>query len=138
MLCRCSCHRTCPLAHRTAGVPVTVWRRRCTCPGAEEARTMQRDPSDTLPGPAEFWEPYLSKLRQVSEARKDALKATRSAAPGKTRDEIRDLYIAELRARGLEIPSERDLAIAIDMLSGDARAWLREVRRWVRREFLRG
>jgi hypothetical protein len=76
-------------------------------------------------------------LRQVSEARKDALKAARSGAPGKTRDEIRDLYIAELRARGLEIPSEPDLAADIDVLSGDARGWLREVRKWVRREFLR-
>ena len=32
VLCRCSCHRACPLARRKEAVPVTVWQRRCACP----------------------------------------------------------------------------------------------------------
>jgi hypothetical protein len=47
------------------------------------------------------------------------------------------LYIAELRARGLEIPSEPFLAAAVDLLSGDARAGLGKIWKWVRRDLLR-
>ena len=60
------------------------------------------------------------------------------AAAGKTRDEIRDLYIAELRARGLETPPEPLLGAAIDMLSGDPRAGRGKIWKAVLREFLRG
>ena len=68
---------------------------------------------------------------------KDAFNGARSASAGKTRDEIQDLYIAELRARGLEIPSEPFLAVAVDLLSGDARAGLGKIWKWVRRDLLR-
>ena len=124
MLCRCSCHRPCPLARRKETVAATVWRRRCACPGAEDAHTSQRDPAESLPGFEEYWGTYKWQSRQRSEAWDQAFNAARIAAPGKTRDEIRDLYIAELRARGLEIPSEPLLGAAIDLLSGNPRAGL--------------
>lgn len=124
VLCRCSCHRACPLARRKAPVSVTVWQLRCSCPGAEDARTSQRDPAEVLPGGEEYWETYKSEQRLRSEARKEAFKATRAAVAGKTRNEVRDLYIAELAARGLEIPREPVLEAAIDMLTGDPRAGL--------------
>jgi hypothetical protein len=119
VLCRCSCHRACPLARRKAPVPVTIWQMRCSCPGAEEARTSQGDPREALPTGDDYWETYKSEQRLRSEARKEAFKATRAAVAGKTRDEIRDLYIAELAARGLEIPREPLLEANIDMLCGD-------------------
>ncbi|HCU91828.1 MAG TPA: hypothetical protein DHU96_03465 [Actinobacteria bacterium] len=107
-------------------MPVTVWQRRCACPGAEDARTKRGDPGESLPGPEEYWETYQRDSRQHSEARKDAFTAARSAALGKTRDEIRDLYLTELRARGLEIPREPLVGATIDVLSGDPRAGLRK------------
>jgi hypothetical protein len=42
----------------------------------------------------------------------------RAAAQGKTRGEIRDLYVAELRARGQDIPAEPFLDAGIDVLTG--------------------
>lgn len=56
-LCRCSCHKFCPLARRKEAVPVTVWQRRCACPGAGDARTKRGDPGQSLPGHEEYWEP---------------------------------------------------------------------------------
>ena len=90
-----------------------------------------------LPGWQEYRETYESGSRRRSRARKDAFHAARGASSGKTRDEIQDLYIAELRARGLEIPSEPFLAAAVDLLSGDARAGLGKIWKWVRRDLLR-
>jgi len=137
MLCGCSCHRACPLSGRKEAVPVTVWQRRCACPGLEHERTSQGDPGDFLPGWEEYRETYEFESRRRSQARKDAFNAARSASSGKTRDEIQDLYIAELRARGLEIPSEPFLAAAVDLLSGDARAWPGKLWKWVQRDLLR-
>lgn len=135
VLCHCSCHRACPLARRKEAVPVTVWQRRCACPGAEDARTKQGNPEESLPGFGEFWETFQHDSQQRSDARKDALKAARSAAPGKTRDEIRDLYITELRARGLEVPPEPLLGATIDMLSGDPRTGLGKIWKTMLRTF---
>ena len=107
-------------------------------PGAEDARTQHGDPGESLPGFEEFRETFQRESRQRSEARTDALKAARRAAPGKTRDEIRNLYISELRARGLEIPPESLLEAAIDMLNGDPRAGLRKIWKTALRTFTDG
>jgi hypothetical protein len=82
---------------------------------------------------------YKSESRQRSPAQDEAFNAARAVtAAGKTRDEIRDLYIAELRARGLEIPREPLLEAVIDMLSGDPRAGLGKVWKAMFREFFSG
>jgi hypothetical protein len=127
MLCRCSCHRACALGRRTETIAATVWQRCCTCPGAEHERTSHADPGHGLPGFEEFWAAWKTESRQRSEAHKEAFEAARSVASGMTGDEIRDLYIAELRARGLEIPSEPLLAAAVDVLSGHPRAGLGKI-----------
>lgn len=137
VLCRCSCHRACPLARRKGDVPGTVWQLRCSCPGAEDARTSQGDPGEALPTGDEYRETYKSELRLRSEARKETFKATRAAVSGKTRDEVRDLYIAELVARGLEIPREPLLEANIDMLCGGPRAGLGRIWEMMRHEILR-
>lgn len=136
LLCSCACHEACQLARRKLdGVPVTVWRQRCTCPGAEQARTTQGDPCKLLPGFDEFRETFEREARQRSEARNDALLAARAAAPGKTRDEIRELFAAELRARGLKVPPDRLLEVAADMISGQPRTGLGKLWKTVLRTF---
>lgn len=138
MLCRCSCHRACPLARRKEAVPVALWRRCCACPGAAQARTTQGDPTESLPRGEDWWGTYKSESRLRSEARKEAFTAARGSSLGKTRDEIRDLYTAELRARGLEIPGEPVLEAAVDVLSGDPRAGLGKLWKTVLRTFTDG
>jgi hypothetical protein len=49
------------------------------------------------------------------------------AAPGKNRGEIRDLYIAELRARGQEIPPEPFLEADVDLLRGHSMRGLKRL-----------
>jgi hypothetical protein len=59
------------------------------------------------------------RQRQSGEARREAFQAARRAAAGKSRDEIRDLYVAELRARGLEPPPEQFLAAIVEHIAGN-------------------
>jgi len=98
-LCPCSCHSACPVA-MSAGpqpVPTTEWYESCICPGAELTRRRMeeagRDPR-AITRQAE-------ERRRKAMARKEALNAARSRAAGKNQDEIREIYTAELRARGL-------------------------------------
>lgn len=49
----------------------------------------------------------MNMWQEGGEARKQARHAAQEAARGKTRAELRDLYIAELRARGQQVPPER-------------------------------
>lgn len=59
------------------------------------------------------------RQRQTDQARRDAYHAVRSVAAGKSHDEIRELYLAELRARGLEPPSERGLDVTVEHIAGN-------------------
>jgi hypothetical protein len=52
------------------------------------------------------WDPRdisreAEEIKHKARARKDAFNATRARAAGKNQDEIREIYTAELRARGL-------------------------------------
>jgi hypothetical protein len=117
VLCRCSCHAACPLADRMP-VPLTVWQQLCGCPGAESKRAWREDPDEPWPGATEYREREQRESRERNDAHTRAFHAARDAAPGKTRDEVRDLYMAELRARGLEVPPEPVLGATIDLLIG--------------------
>jgi hypothetical protein len=55
-------------------------------------------------GFTENWEQTRREQQERREAKKQAEHAVRDAAYGKTREELRDLYIAEFRARGLDLP----------------------------------
>jgi hypothetical protein len=59
------------------------------------------------------------RQRQTDQARREAFQAVRRAAAGKSRDELRELYLAELRARGLEPPSEQGLAATVEHIAGN-------------------
>jgi hypothetical protein len=116
LLCQCPCHDACPLGstgHGTA--PFKVWRDSCTCPGADRARQRM---AETGAEPPSFRE-MRERQHQNDRARREAFRAARRAAAGRSRAEIRELYLAELRARGLAPPSEPSLAATVEHIAGN-------------------
>lgn len=115
-LCPCSCHSPCPVTITTKRltVPAKQWYDSCTCPGADQRR--QR--FDELGGIPDFSEAREQAERR-SQARKEAYEAARARAAGKSRAEIRDIYVAELNARGLRIPAERVLDAVVERIAGN-------------------
>lgn len=116
-LCPCSCHSSCPvtLSGKRMTVPLKTWRESCTCPGAEpERRRLDEDGVD-LRDFDEIWE----DARHSSRARKEAFQVARARSAGKGREEIREIYVAELNARGLEKPSDAVLDAIVDRISGN-------------------
>jgi len=59
------------------------------------------------------------RQQQTDQARREAFQAARRAAAGKSRDELRELYLAELQARGVEPPSEQVLAATVEHIAGN-------------------
>lgn len=115
-LCRCSCHSICPLGGTSRWfVPFKVWRDSCTCPGADRTRQRMAETGTEPPSLDEMRE----RQQRDSKARKEAFQAARRAATGKSRDEIRELYVAELRSRGLEPPGEPFLSAAVEHIAGN-------------------
>jgi hypothetical protein len=114
-LCKCKCHSPCPVTSKRITVSVQAWRESCTCPGAETER-IRRDRAGTeFPDFDELW----AKSRQRSQSRREAFQAVRASAAGKTREEVKALYIAELRSRSLKIPEEEVLDALVDALIGN-------------------
>lgn len=71
-----------------------------------------------MPGAKEAWERQERRSRARRQARKEAFEAAREAAPGKSREDMKDLYVAELRARGQDVPPGPLLGAEIDALTG--------------------
>jgi hypothetical protein len=61
----------------------------------------------------------LQDARHRSRARKEAFESTRARAAGKSRDEIREIYVAELNARGLAAPGEDLLDAVVGQITGN-------------------
>ena len=127
LLCLCTCHSGCPLAGRLPLVTREVWQGRCTCPGAglAAAKLEEAEEQDEVPDFAEFerqWQERQASQSRESQrrraARREAFAATRAASAGKTRAAIRQIYIAELRAR---FETVRHHIISGD--AGGARGW---------------
>jgi hypothetical protein len=57
--------------------------------------------------------------RRRSRAGKEAFESARARAAGKGRDEIREIYIAELNVRGMNVPGEDLLDVAVDRIAGN-------------------
>jgi hypothetical protein len=117
VLCKCECHSSCPVTGPPSAIPQRTWRESCTCPGAEQERQRRAAAGPEFP---DFHE-YLAQSRQRSQARREAFDAAKAKAAGKNREQIRDLYTAELRARGLKIPPDEILDAEVDAISGDYR-----------------
>jgi len=116
-LCPCSCHSSCPVAlsDKRITVPFKTWRQSCTCPGAEQERRRLDEAGVELRDMDEIWEERRRRIR----LRREASQAARARAAGKGRDEIREIYIAELNARGLAQPSDKILDAAVDSIGGN-------------------
>lgn len=116
-LCPCTCHSSCPviLTAKRLTVPMKTWHTSCTCPGAQPERQRMAE--------AGFEVPDFDKLREDvlrrSRARKEAFEATRARAAGKSREEIREIYAAELRIRGMKIPKAAVLDAVADRINGN-------------------
>ena len=67
----------------------------------------------------------------MSRARREAFDVTRANAAGRSREQIRELYEAEMRARGLAMPPEEILDAQVDAITGDYRAITRLMSRQV-------
>lgn len=59
------------------------------------------------------------EARHRTQLRKEALQATQGRATGKSRAEIREIYVAELRDRGLKIPAEHILDAIVERIKGN-------------------
>lgn len=116
-LCPCSCHSSCPVA--LSGKRMTVrpeaWRESCTCPGAEQERRRLDDDGVEFPDFGKIRE----EARNRSRARKEAFESARARAAGKTRDETREIYLAELNARSLTVPRDDLLEALVDRIGGN-------------------
>ena len=64
--------------------------------------------------------------------RREAFRATRAAANGKTRSQVRDIYVAELQARAQEPPPAPFLEVTLDLLTGHPLRgmWRMQKSRW--------
>lgn len=113
-LCPCDCHSSCPITSKRITISARVWRESCTCPGAEAERISLDEAGIDL----DFDEAW-AKSRQESRSRREAFQAARDNVAGKSREEIREMYISELRLRGLKIPRDEVLDAAVDALTGN-------------------
>jgi hypothetical protein len=113
-LCPCACHSTCPVTITTnrLTVPMKTWHTSCTCPGAEQKR--QRLAGDGFEI-RDFGE-MREDAQRLARARKEAYEAARARAAGKSREEIREIYLAERGARGLKVPSDRVLDAVVERI----------------------
>lgn len=117
VLCRCSCHAECPVTG-WRHVPLTAWQELCACSGDKRQRAWKEDVDGPWPGAQEQRERQDTADRDRRQARQQAFEAARGAAAGKTRDQVRQIYLDELRARRQDTPSEPLLEAHIDMLVG--------------------
>jgi hypothetical protein len=102
-LCGCDCHSSCPVTSEKNIVGDQAWRQSCTCPGADAMRRVL-DEFGILPfGSRDFREMWATSRNEL-QSRREAFEAAQASAAGQDRGQLKDLYVAELRARGLKIP----------------------------------
>jgi hypothetical protein len=69
--------------------------------------------------PNRDFEEYVAQARRDWRACKEARDAVRARAAGMSRDQLKDLYRAELRARDLDVPSEVILDADVSLMTAD-------------------
>lgn len=74
----------------------------------------------------------MAQSQRQAEARREAFHAAQAKAAGRSREEIRDIYLSELRSRGLKMPPEDALDAKVDAIAGDYRAAARLMGRTLR------
>jgi hypothetical protein len=103
ILCRCECHSSCPVTSEKNIVGDQAWRQSCTCLGAEAMRRML-DEFGILPFDFRDFREMWARSRNGLLSRREAFKAAQASAAGPDRGQLKDLYVAELRVRGLKMP----------------------------------
>jgi hypothetical protein len=122
-LCKCECHSSCPVTSNRTTVPAQIWRESCTCPGAEDKRSRL----DQIPDLSKD----VARTPHSSPACREAFVAARARGAGRSRVRVKDLYKAELRARGLDIPPEIILDADVSRITADYLAAARLFGRWL-------
>jgi hypothetical protein len=110
ILCGCGCHSSCPVTSEKNTVGDPAWRQSCTCPGAEAVRRMLDEPA--MPFDVHDFAEMWAKSRREFRSRREAFTAAQASA-GRDRERLEDLYAAELRSRGLNVPDDDLLGAAI-------------------------
>ena len=100
-LCGCDCHAACPLTGH-ADVSDREWELSCSCPGAQLPRDFYRN------------------RREGDQRLRAAAAAVQAESAGKTRTEIRQLLISELKTGSGPLPSSDDLDFAVDHIARSA------------------
>lgn len=121
-LCTCECHVHCPVSGERRPLPGLVtataraWRASCTCPGSQAGRGQWERLGYTPPAPGELF----AAARRRQQSRREAFNAAKAHSAGKTREEVRERYVAELRARGEEPPRDpEDLDATVSAITGN-------------------
>ena len=125
LLCQCSCHSKCPLADQFLLATREVWPAQCICPGtdrvADKLDEAEREEPPHFDDFERQWQERRANAERESQqrqaARREAFEAARAAATGKSRAEIREIYVAELHARGLTVPSDLVLDAYADAIA---------------------
>jgi hypothetical protein len=104
LLCKCDWHSSCPLTGKRAFVREKIWRESCTCPGAEDEQP-RRDPAAV-------------EARRPPQPLHEVGEAVRARAAGLSPEQIKDLFKAEFRARGLDMPREEVLNVMVKVITG--------------------
>jgi hypothetical protein len=114
-LCKCSCHASCPVRYEPRRLTVSkkAWYTSCTCPGAEVARQRLDDAGIEV----RDFDEVMEEKRRRRIAGREAVEATRARAAGRSREEIREIYIAERRAKNLKVPEERVLDAVVEYIT---------------------
>lgn len=117
IMCRCSCHSSCPVtpASGQGRVSAKVWYSSCICPGADLTRQRMDEAGAEILDSDELWE----KAKSDTQMRSEAFRAAHDGAAGRSREEVRDIYVAELRSRGLAMPSDSALDAAVESIMGN-------------------
>jgi len=100
-LCGCDCHAACPLTGQ-ADVTDREWETSCSCPGAQLPRDFYRN------------------RREDDQRLRAAAVAVQAESAGKTRTQIRELLINELKTGPGPLPSSDDLDFAVDYIARSA------------------
>jgi hypothetical protein len=84
-------------------MPLGTWRELCTCPGAAGFDVgLDQDEMVVIPDRGE----HEARGEWEHRARREALDVVRAGSAGMSREQVRDLFVAELQARGAEVPPD--------------------------------
>lgn len=112
-LCQCACHSGCPLAGLDK-VLLQLWWNECRCPGSGRLRDEGRRkwPKGQPPNLSDVWR----SVQEDNDVRSQARAAVAMRSAGRTRAQLRQMLIDELRSRGRDTPPEVLLDAEIDAI----------------------